>query len=51
MKEPAKSAGALDKSNRLLSLHIEVLIPLFSQDFDISKEMVQRAIGSPQHFD
>jgi hypothetical protein len=40
LKEPAKIAVALGKSNHLVSLHIEVLIPIFSHDFGISRTLI-----------
>jgi dynein heavy chain len=44
-------AGATDKSNKLASLHIEVLITLFLHNLDIFRQLVQSNVSNPRHFD
>ena len=46
-----KIAGELDKSNKLRSLHVEVLITLFLHNFDIYCQLVESKIKSPRDFD
>ncbi|OHT09327.1 Dynein heavy chain family protein [Tritrichomonas foetus] len=50
-RELIKVAGSLDKSNRLVSLHVEVLITLFLHNLDIFKQLVAAGINNPRHFD
>ncbi|OHT04931.1 Dynein heavy chain family protein [Tritrichomonas foetus] len=50
-KELVKIAGSLDKSNRIKSIHVEVLITLFLHNLDIYRQLVQAGITSPRHFD
>ena len=50
-RELIKIAGSLDKGNKLVSLHIEVLITLFLHNLDIFKQLVASGINNPRHFD
>ena len=44
-------AGELDKSNKIRSLHVEVLITLFLHNYDIYCQLVDARIKSPRDFD
>ncbi|KAH0792655.1 Dynein heavy chain family protein [Histomonas meleagridis] len=50
-KELIKISGSLDKTDKLKSLHVEVLITLFLHNLEIYRQLIQSGITSSRHFD